>query len=70
MNRLFRLLGYGDFAMFMIEPISWRHKNITIGIHTQDSFEILEDDSQVDIHTIVIGFFFFRLTFEFVNDYQ
>lgn len=66
MNKIFRLLGFGNLALFMIEPISFKYKNITLGFHAQDSFEIREDGTELDIHTMVFGFLLFRITLEFI----
>lgn len=68
MNKIFRLLGFGDLALFMLEPISFKYKNITIGFHAQDSYEEQEDGSFLNIHTMIFGFLLFRITLEFVTD--
>ena len=66
-NLVGRIMSALSISEILIEPISWKVKNITLGIHTQDSYDDTDPENIIEYHTVTIGFFFVRFTFEFVS---
>lgn len=61
-GKLLSRMGFGQLRLIRIEPISFKIRNVTLGIHGQDYFD---PGSDVYYHSLTLGFFLFRVTFEF-----